>query len=84
MSVLRIHRRKPQQPKKSYPRYRVDLLQKNVEKRNKYRTALSNKLSSIKLTGVPTTEEIDRLVDESPSVIRETVNEVFGIQSTLW
>jgi len=57
---------------------------KTIETRNKCRTALWNKLSSIKLTGVPTTEEIDPLVDESPSVIRETVNEVLGVQSTLW
>ena len=80
MSEICMLLQKPQTPKKSYPKYRVDLL-KNIETRNKYKTALSNKLSSIQLTGVPTTEEVDRLVDESTSIIRETANEILGVQS---
>ena len=72
--------RKPQQPKKSLPRYRVDLL-KNIETRNRYRTALSNKLSRIQPMEAPTAEEIDRLVDESASIIRETASEILGIQT---
>ncbi|KAK2720907.1 hypothetical protein QYM36_004702, partial [Artemia franciscana] len=59
MSELRLRIRKPQQPKKSLPRNRVDLL-KNIEKRNRYKTALSNKLSRIQPMEAPTAEKIDR------------------------
>jgi len=79
-SDLRLRIRKPQQPMKSLQRYRVDLL-KNIETRNRYRTALSNNLSRIQPIEAPTVEEIDRLVYESTSIIRETASEILGIQT---
>ena len=80
MSELRLRIRKPQQPKKSLPRNRVDLL-KNIEKRNRYKTALSNKLSRIQPMEAPTAEKIDRFVDESACIIRENASEILGIQT---
>ncbi|KAK2713277.1 hypothetical protein QYM36_009223 [Artemia franciscana] len=80
MSELRLRIRKPQQLKKSLPRYRVDLL-KNIETRNRYRTTLSNKLSRIQPMEAPTAEETDRLVDESLSIIRVTASKILGIRT---
>ncbi|KAK2715189.1 hypothetical protein QYM36_009991 [Artemia franciscana] len=79
MSELHLCIWKPQQPKKSLPRYRVDL-PKNIKTRNRYRTALSNKLSRIQPMEGPTAEEIDRLVDERASIIREAASKILGIQ----
>jgi len=56
-------------------------LPKNIKTRHKYKTTLSNKLSSIQLTRVPTTEKVYRLIDESASIIRATANEILGEQS---
>ncbi|KAK2726455.1 hypothetical protein QYM36_000786 [Artemia franciscana] len=74
VSELRLRIWKPQQPKKSLPRYCVDLL-KNIETRNRYRTALSNNLSRIQAMEAPIAEEVDRFVDEGASIIRETARE---------
>ncbi|KAK2723377.1 hypothetical protein QYM36_001893 [Artemia franciscana] len=58
MSELCLRIWKSQQPKKSLPRYRVNLL-KNIETTNRYRTVLSNNLSRIQPMEAPTAEEID-------------------------
>ena len=80
MSELCLRIQKPQQLKKSLPRYCVNLL-KNIETRNRYRTTLSSKLSRIQPIEAPTEEEIDQLVDKSTSIIRETGSEILGIQT---
>ena len=77
MSELHMRLQKPQPPKKlpKIPCWPAEKHQNNKH------VVLSNKLSSIQLTGVPTLEEVDHLVEESASIIRETANEILGEQS---